>query len=138
MEKKTLRPKSKDVTLVVTPEDYDREIRSGIKPDETFKPGTHKGRRGGFLERHGLTPEQVRAMFKESPPALPAPPGPVSPERIVQIREGLDYSQSMFARLLGVSPRTIQDWEQGRRVPNDAALKLLAVAAKNPEVLLDV
>ena len=41
------------------------------------------------------------------------------------------------ARLI-VSPRTIQDWEQGRRVPNDAALKLLAVAAKHPEVLLDV
>jgi putative transcriptional regulator len=66
------------------------------------------------------------------------PPKPLSPRQIVAIRQRLDYSQSMFARLLNVSPRTIQDWEQGRRIPSDSALRLLAVAAKHPEVLLDV
>ncbi len=56
MKKKTPKSKSKDVTIAVTPEDYDREMRAGVKPDETFKPGLYKGRRGGFLERH---PEAV-------------------------------------------------------------------------------
>jgi len=52
MKKKTLKSKTKDVTIVVTPKDHDHEISSGVKPDETFKPGVYKGRRGGFLERH--------------------------------------------------------------------------------------
>ena len=52
MKKKTYSPKSKDVTIVVSQKDHDRELRSGVKPDETFKPGVYKGRRGGFLERH--------------------------------------------------------------------------------------
>ena len=45
-------------------------------------------------------------------------------------------SQPEFARLLGVSPRTLQDWEQGRREPTGAARMLLRVAASNPEILL--
>jgi len=49
----------------------------------------------------------------------------------------MNFPQTMFARLLNVSPRTVQDWEQGRRIPSDAALKLLVVAEKHPEVLLD-
>ena len=56
MKKKTPRSKSKDVTITVTQGDYDHEMRAGVKPDETFKPGLYKGRRGGFLERH---PEAV-------------------------------------------------------------------------------
>jgi putative transcriptional regulator len=50
----------------------------------------------------------------------------------------LPYSQSAFAYLLNVSPKTVQAWEQGLRSPSDAALKLLAIAEKHPEVLLDV
>jgi len=52
MKKKTHKPKSKDVSLTVTQRDYDEEIRRGVKPNETFKPGLYRGRRGGFLERH--------------------------------------------------------------------------------------
>jgi uncharacterized protein (DUF4415 family) len=52
MKKKTRKPKSKDVTVAVTQKDYDREVRAGVKEDETFKPGVYRGRRGGFLERH--------------------------------------------------------------------------------------
>lgn len=49
-------------------------------------------------------------------------------------RTGL--SQQAFATLLGVSPRTLQDWEQGRREPTGAAKTLLRVAVEHPEVLL--
>jgi putative transcriptional regulator len=44
-------------------------------------------------------------------------------------------SQQEFAELLGVSARTLQDWEQGRREPTGAARTLLKVAVKHPKVL---
>ena len=47
-------------------------------------------------------------------------------------------SQARFAELLGVSIRTLQDWEQGRRAPSGAARTLLTIAAKNPIVLIEV
>jgi putative transcriptional regulator len=53
------------------------------------------------------------------------------------MRSGL--SQQKFADMLGVSARTLQDWEQGRRrKPTGAARSLLAIAAKRPDVLREV
>lgn len=57
---------------------------------------------------------------------------------VAAIREKTGLSQARFAELLGVSARTLQDWEQGRRAPSGAARTLLAIAAKNPQALLDV
>jgi putative transcriptional regulator len=57
---------------------------------------------------------------------------------IAAIRESTGLSQSRFAKLLGVSVRTVQEWEQGRRAPSGAARTLLMIAAKNPRVLKDV
>ena len=57
---------------------------------------------------------------------------------VSSIREKTGLSQSRFAALLGVSVRTLQDWEQGRRSPSGAARTLLLVADRNPHVLLDV
>ncbi len=54
------------------------------------------------------------------------------------IREKTGLPQTQFAKLLGVSLRTLQDWEQGRRVPSGAARTLLRIAAKNPQALLEV
>jgi putative transcriptional regulator len=51
------------------------------------------------------------------------------------IREGMGLGQTAFAGLLGVSPRTVQDWEQGRRRPSGPALSLLKVAAIHPEAI---
>ena len=56
---------------------------------------------------------------------------------VAKIREKTGLSQSRFASLLGVSVRTLQDWEQGRRAPSGAARTLLLVADKNPRALLD-
>jgi putative transcriptional regulator len=47
-------------------------------------------------------------------------------------------SQSELASLMGVSTRTLQDWEQGRRKPTGAAQTLLRVAIAHPEALLDL
>lgn len=57
---------------------------------------------------------------------------------VKSIRESTGLSQAKFASLLGVSVRTLQDWEQGRRAPSGAARTLLVIAHKNPRVLLEV
>ena len=53
-------------------------------------------------------------------------------------RQKLGLSQSEFARLLGISPRTIQEWEQGRRNPQGAALSLLRIAQAKPDIVREV
>ena len=55
---------------------------------------------------------------------------------VKKIREGMNLSQSQFAELLGISPGTIRNWEQGRRSPTGAARVLLSVAENDPEYLL--
>ncbi|HVC19915.1 MAG TPA: helix-turn-helix domain-containing protein [Vicinamibacterales bacterium] len=57
---------------------------------------------------------------------------------VADVREKTGLSQTRFAELLGVSVRTLQEWEQGRRAPSGAARTLLLIAAKNPRALLDV
>lgn len=58
---------------------------------------------------------------------------PMSPLVLVRIQSGL--SHSIFAKLLGVSVRTLQEWEKGRRKPSGAAQTLLTIALRHPEVL---
>jgi putative transcriptional regulator len=55
---------------------------------------------------------------------------PASPQ---EIRAKLNLSQAAFAGLMGVSVRTVQDWEQGRRKPSGPALALLRIAEQRPE-----
>lgn len=57
---------------------------------------------------------------------------------IAEARSRLGMSQSELAALMGVSPRTLQDWEQGRRKPTGAAQTLLRVAIAHPEALRDL
>jgi putative transcriptional regulator len=59
-----------------------------------------------------------------------------SPLTSARLKIGL--SQSEFARMLGVSLRTLQEWEQGRRTPSGAAKSLITIAIKNPEVIKEL
>jgi putative transcriptional regulator len=56
---------------------------------------------------------------------------------VAAIRDEFGLSQSKFAALLGISVRTLQNWEQGRRRPQGPARVLLRVAAKHPRAVLD-
>ena len=57
---------------------------------------------------------------------------------VTAVRERTGLSQARFAQLLGVSVRTLQEWEQGRRAPSGAARTLLLIAQRNPRALLEV
>ena len=59
----------------------------------------------------------------------------VSPSEIQQIRQQYVLSQEEFANLFGVSVRTLQQWEQGRRHPQGPAQVLLKVIAHNPKAV---
>ena len=60
---------------------------------------------------------------------------PKSPIARIRLASGL--TQVRFAELMGVSPRTLEQWEQGRRAPSGAARTLLKVTERHPEVLRD-
>lgn len=60
----------------------------------------------------------------------------IPPVVAARMKSGL--SQSDFAKLLGVSVRTLQDWEQGRRQPSGAAKTLITIAERRPDVLKEI
>ena len=64
----------------------------------------------------------------------------IPPEKalVALARAATGLSQAAFAKLLGVSTRTLQEWEQGRKSPSGAAATLLKVAARHPEVLQEL
>jgi putative transcriptional regulator len=91
--------------------------------DELFSELLTSVREGGAILRGEKEP--ARAFEIESPD-------------VKQIRAQFEFSQSEFAALLGISVKTLQNWEQGRRTPHGAARVLLQVAAKHPEAVRDV
>jgi len=78
-----------------------------------------------------------RSDLKVTRIQAPRPPKAMSPKDIARIRERLNCSQAVFAMMLNISTRTVQAWEQGSREPGDAALKLLTIAKKHPQILLE-
>jgi len=61
----------------------------------------------------------------------------IKPPDIKLVRQTLNVSQREFALMIGVSVRTLQNWEQGRRKPEGPAQALLRVASRNPKAVLD-
>jgi putative transcriptional regulator len=66
-----------------------------------------------------------------------AVPAPVKPKEIVGIRSSLNASQAVFASYLGVSKAAVVAWEYGQRRPSGAARKLLSIARRNPQILVE-
>jgi DNA-binding transcriptional regulator YiaG len=72
-----------------------------------------------------------------APEAAPIPRPPTfDAAQIIRIRERIGLSDIAFAALLNVEPETVRAWEQGRRAPDGAALRLLSIAAQQPETVL--
>lgn len=95
----------------MTKREIGQEILDGLKEIKAHKAGSRK--------------KLVTRQLKDPSPAN-------------VIREKLDLSQDAFASLIGVSIRTVQDWEQGRREPQGPAKSLLRVAEQHPEVFTDL
>lgn len=80
--------------------------------------------KGGFTRRQ-LSSKEFQRRQKEN-----------WQNRIVKIRRNLQLSQTEFAHLLGISVRTLHQWEQGRRTPSGAASVLIRIAAEHPKIVL--
>jgi len=63
---------------------------------------------------------------------------PAERAHVAAARAATGLSQTAFAKLLGVSVRTLQEWEQGRKMPSGAAATLLKVASRYPEILQEL
>ncbi len=94
----------------MTKRDIGQEILDGIRDIKAYKAGKK------FL--------RVRSLKEPAPPQV--------------IRTRLKLSQSAFAGLMGVSLRTVQDWEQGRRKPSGPAAALLRIAEQKPGVFTEL
>ena len=65
-------------------------------------------------------------------------PAPIySGVRVAMLRARLKLSQPVFAKALNVSAATVRSWEQDKRVPHGAALRLLQVAERHPKIILE-
>ncbi len=69
---------------------------------------------------------------------LPDRPPEVGAEELTELRLASGMSQAVFARLLNVSTKTVQSWEQGHRKPSQAALRLIQVFRQDPSGLLEI
>jgi putative transcriptional regulator len=59
----------------------------------------------------------------------------VPQNEVIEARQGTGLSQAEFASALSISKRTLQEWEQGRRSPSGAALALIRIARRHPQVV---
>lgn len=80
----------------------------------------------------------IGAEILQSINDMKAGKGKVVVSTATEAREATGLSQSQFASLLGLSVRTFQGWEQGRKQPSGAARTLLAIARTNPKAVLAV
>jgi putative transcriptional regulator len=89
---------------------------------ESFEELIKSVRQAGKIHRGEIRPSRVTEYAAED---------------IKGIRNRLKKSQSEFAAMIGVSTRTLQNWEQGHRTPVGPARALLRVAARNPKAVAE-
>ncbi len=89
-------------------------------------------------KRNVMTGEELGCKLLESVKQMRAGQGAVVHSPVAQARAASGLSQSKFAALMGVSVRTLQEWEQGRRKPSGAAQTLMIVATRHPEILREL
>jgi putative transcriptional regulator len=69
---------------------------------------------------------------------IPEPPPKLAAKEVTSLRAKSGMSQSVFARVLNVSTKTVQSWEQGERKPSHAALRMLQVFRENPTLVIQI
>jgi putative transcriptional regulator len=69
---------------------------------------------------------------------IPEPPPEIDAKTLVALREQAKMSQGVFAKMLFVSTKTVQSWEQGTRVPSKASRRLIQIFAQRPGIVCEV
>jgi putative transcriptional regulator len=100
----------------------ERMERGEITPARVWEVTRSKD---GKLQRRQLDPEQYRRRVKAE-----------WENTVAATRSKLRLTQNQFAELLGISVKTLHNWEQGRRKPTGAARVLLRVASRHPQIVL--
>lgn len=107
-----------------------------------LEQAVQKGKRGGWARKTEFSLRKdgsVRRVISrrdgtvEKDHVIPA-----EQAQVARARAATGLSQGEFAALLGVSVRTLQEWEQGRKTPSGAAATLLRVAARHPDILKEL
>lgn len=108
-----------------------RQVPVGRGPGDQMVDGLREVRRilesGGRLEDH-LVVHRVRASIE---------PRPFTARQVKAVRELAKMSQAVFARMLAVSPKTLQSWEAGRTSPPPMACRLLELIERDHRAILD-
>ena len=68
---------------------------------------------------------------------VPDKPPDIDAATLVALRESAAMSQAIFARMLNVSTKTVQSWEQGNRQPSEASKRLIQIFSEHPEVVCE-
>lgn len=89
------------------------------------------------FERGELKNVVVRNVPRTARTTTAAPAPTITSTQIADIRKRLKLSQPVFAKALNVSADTVRAWEQRKRAPEGAAVRLLDIAAKHPAVILE-
>lgn len=114
--------KTKIEPIEVTNENFGDLLIESLREHVAIKEGRAKA---SAIRTYPITAREV---------AVSEPPVP-SADEIRDLRESLRLSQSVFSKALNVSPATSRAWEQRRRVPDGASLRLLQIVRENPRVI---
>jgi putative transcriptional regulator len=104
-----------------------------VKPSKVRKP---------LFERLKTSLEEAilhakgEVVLKTTVIEIPERPPDIKASELIELRREAGMSQAVFAQVLNVSTKTLQTWEQGRRKPSPAALRLLQLFRQSPSVVL--
>ena len=104
------------------------EKQAAQQPESSF----FEDLQDGLLE--GIAHFRGEIELKTTTITIPDPPPTYDAERVRALRTGLGFSQPYFSRILNVSSKTVQSWEQGTRVPSQSSARLLQLI-ENPHLL---
>jgi putative transcriptional regulator len=88
--------------------------------------------------KEGIRHAQGEIALKTTTLEMPEPAPNIGSQELTELRLASGMSQAVFGRVLNVSTKTVQSWEQGQRKPSQAALRLIQVFRQNPSGLLEV
>jgi putative transcriptional regulator len=95
------------------------------------------------MNSKAMKTDEFESLLQSLQEAVAISKGEQQPARAVTLetpdvreaRANLKLPRAEFARVMGVSPRTVEGWEQGRRRPSGAASLLLRIAVKHPRIV---